>query len=136
MKKTSTITLLALSLSVLPLNLLKAETPQPPAPKQPASESAKREKLEKMKSHAEQMDKALGLSPAQQTKMTETRKQNLAAMQALRQNKSLSKEARKAERQALRKSSDEKINALLTPAQKAKREEMKKAHKEKIKNKS
>lgn len=62
----------------------------------------------------------LGLSAAQKTRMEALGKESGAKSRAIRENKSLSQDQRRAQMKALRTSSMGRMNAILTPAQRTK----------------
>lgn len=75
---------------------------------------------DRMQRRFDEMKTNLGLSEDQATKIQAIMKEAAPAMQALRDDTSLSQEDRRAKFQELRKQTDEKIGAVLTPEQKTK----------------
>lgn len=75
------------------------------------------ERVKMMKEH-------LGLSDEQATKITAIVEEGAKEVKALRDNKELSQEDRRAKMMELRKAEMEKIKAVLTPEQAKKAEEM------------
>ena len=78
------------------------------------------DRQERMQRRFDEMKTNLGLSEDQATKIQAIMKENGPAMQALRDDNSLSQEDKRAKFQELRKKTDEQIGAILTPEQKTK----------------
>jgi Spy/CpxP family protein refolding chaperone len=88
------------------------------------------DRQERMQRRFDEMKTNLGLSEDQATKIQAIMKENAPAMQALRDDTSLSQEDKRAKFQELRKKTDEQIGAVLTPEQKTKWEAARKEREE------
>lgn len=88
---------------------------------------------DRMQRRFDEMKTNLGLSEDQATKIQAIMKENAPAMQALRDDNSLSQEDKRAKFQELRKKADEQIGAILTPEQKTKWEAARKEREERRK---
>jgi Spy/CpxP family protein refolding chaperone len=71
-------------------------------------------------SHLEMMTKCLGLTEDQQTKIKPLLEENFKLKQAVRADKNLTREQRRAKMQELRTQMHEKIQPILTPEQQSK----------------
>lgn len=89
---------------------------------------------ERARQRLEQMQASLGLSEEQAGKIKAVFESQRPAMQALRDDQSLSRDQRREKMMELRKTADAEISAILTPEQKTKWEEMRQQFRDRMGN--
>lgn len=104
-------------------NLRAQDNPDRPEGAPPAA--ARREQV---RDHMMMMAKELGLTEDQKAQMKQIMMKSAEEGKAIRDDASLSREQKMEKGAALRKSTEEKIDAILTPEQIAKRQELRAAH--------
>lgn len=121
MKNTAKFFLLALGTTLALAPVVRAEDrPDGPPP----------ERREKMRDRAEQAAKELGLSDDQKAKFKDLFKQERDAMEAVRNDTSLSQDQKREKGQEIRKNFESQRRALMTPEQQKKADEMRAKMKE------
>jgi Spy/CpxP family protein refolding chaperone len=114
---------------MLALALAPLAQAEPPGPGEPGKEKRGMNPAER----AERLSEALNLTEDQKAKLKPLMVSHMKAMQELRQDESLAKEAKRAKLQQLRETHQAQISALLTPEQKQKFAEIQEKRKEHLK---
>ena len=123
MKNTAKLFLLALGATLALAPAVRAQDEKPDHPN-------REERREKMKDRAEQAAKELGLSDDQKAKFKDLFKQERDAMEAVRNDTSLSQDQKREKGQEIRKNFESQRRALMTPEQQKKADEMRAKMKE------
>lgn len=99
---------------------LRADEPTVPPADKPDRQERRHERREDLRENLQKMAKELDLTADQQAKIEAIHKQTFEARKAVQDDTTLSDEQKKEKMMALRKSTEEQVHALLTPAQQAK----------------
>jgi len=99
--------------------LLRAEDPAGPPPP-----GERHERREEMRDNAKQMAKDLNLTADQQIQVEAIHKQTAESLKALHKDTSLTDDQRRTKGRELRKSTEEQVDAILTPEQRVKAKEL------------
>ena len=99
--------------------LVRAEEPAGGPPPPPPGD-----RRQEMRDNEKRMEKELNLTSDQQIQVEAIHKQTAEAMKALRNDTSLTDDQRRAKGRELRKSTEEQVDAILTPEQRTKAKEL------------
>lgn len=99
----------------------------PPSPP-PGDKPERHERREEMRENAKEMAKELNLTADQQIQMEAIHKQTAESMKALHNDASLSEDQKRAKGRELRKTTEDQVQALMTPEQKVKAKALREKH--------